>query len=312
MFWRPKNLYEYARPTLLLWKFTGLPTLKTDTTTNKVIVLQTSVLCCVATFLLTSKFIVFLMFYAFENTLKSMMTVNELVSIFTQNVGFVGTAYLRKGKIAVLFTQIFGTETRIRQFCWNKFNYEDISQHLTLVVAVKTILVLVIIVLDFSFMITEPKEYAFRYCFYGGFIYYFVSDLTILFFLASVEKLYSEFEKQLQQQQVVSLSELNEIVESHKLLRRLAQSVSNEMQYFLLPKFLNDFFLIASDVFYGATTTIHLSYSLGSALAMTTALSLWMVLIFHSIITITYLFDKISEQVTKLLKNYNYNLGLKQ
>ena len=297
MFWRPKNLYEYARPTLLMWKFTGLPTFKTDPKTNEVIVLQTSVLCSVAIFVLTSKFITFTTFYGFENTVESMMTVNEFVSICCYNVGFIGTAYLRKRKMALLFTKTYLTEVRIRQFCSNKFSYEDISNHLTLVAAIKMISGLVAAVLDFNFMIAETKDYAFRYCFYGGFIYYFVSDLTIFFFLTSVEKLYSEFEKKLQQQQLVSRSELTEIVEIHTLLRRLAQRMSNEMQYFLLPKFINDFCLIASDVFYGATTIIHLSYSLGSTLAITTALSVWMVIIFHSIVTITYLFDKISEQV---------------
>ena len=115
MFWQPKNLYEYATPILVLWKFTGLPTFKLDTKTNKIIALQTSVLCCAAIFLLTSNFFVYVRFHGVENTMKNYLTVDEFVAIITQNLSFICAAYLRKGKITVLFTHIYLIEMRIRQ-----------------------------------------------------------------------------------------------------------------------------------------------------------------------------------------------------
>ncbi|KAJ3667033.1 hypothetical protein Zmor_002443 [Zophobas morio] len=316
MFWQPRNLYEYAIPTLALWKFTGLPTFKIDKTTYKVTTTPTSFLCCVAICLLSSNFFVYIKFYGFENTIKSMITVYEFASILTQNVGFVCTAYLRKDKMAILFTKLYLSDTRIRQFCSNKFGYADISWHFILAAAIKISSPVLAGVVDLKFMIAEPKDYAFRYCLYSGCIYYVVSDLTTFFYLTSVKKLYSELEKKLQQQQqqqqFVSRSELHEIVEIHNLLRNLAQSVSNEMQSFLLIKFLNDFFLVASDVFFGTSATIYMSDSFGSALAMTTAISGWMLLISHSIITTTYLFDKISEQdllTSELIKDIAKNVS---
>lgn len=300
MVWEPQNTLEYTIPLLKIWKYSCLPIYDYNLD-HKSVALKKSFFVFVAIIFLVVNVSIYNFLYDFRQSLKDWLSLCQIIGTIIQNGIFVFSAYLNKDKIPVLLSKCLAVEKKINGLSQYESNFTKKGKHFIKILIMKGVISVIMLTVDFNYLVKNLNDYVFRYCLYSGFILYGVSEITILVLSDPLKKFYQDFIHIIKNE---TISKPKETVEIFLMLYELSQNTFSIIQWFILVKIVTDFFYTTTDLFYGTALTFESSTSIFSALLIFSIILLWFLSIAQSLINISFTFGKIAEQV--LNTNYGF------
>jgi hypothetical protein len=295
MKWCPKNLHDFTLLLLKIWKYTAFPTYTLEKINSQSVwqvVVKKSNFQFYALIFVVGDIILYVKYRGIDYSVISFTALLQLVTTCIYNISIITIFYIKRVKLATLLTNIFSMEGYASELIHN-FNCDDVTRYLIKYAVAKFCTILIIFFGDFMYLVQNTKDLIFRGCFYVQWLFYYISELYLIFFPLILKKFYIEFNNYLQNGNIP----LEKAFHINLLLRKLAKKIHKLLEIVLLLKFVADSFSATNDIFFGIYSILTQGTDFISYSSIIASISVWLIMIFLNDLIITDCFVKISEQV---------------
>jgi hypothetical protein len=296
MKWYSEKLYGFILVMLKIWKYTALPTYSLEKTNNQcsspVVVKKTGFHFLILIFTL-GNIILYITYYGVDSSLKASSYFFQFCTICTYNTCLISVLHMKRKKMATLLINIFSIESHALKLFHNS-NCSDVSKYFTKYAAAKFCIIVMILYGDFYYFINNTKDLVLRVCLYSQWIFYCISELSLIFFPLILKKFYTELNDYLKNDDF----SLREAFHFISLLRKLARKINKLLETLYLFKLVTDCCLLTNDIFLGVSAVMTEKRNFASYGILIVVICVWFVTIFLHDLIVTDLLEKVLEQVS--------------
>lgn len=292
-----QNIPKVAFPVLKIWSVCGLPAYSLE---NGKFICKKSRLYLISILFLLIGFTIYLKFIGVRNRMSSLMTLIQIVSIYTQDFGLIWNVHVRRKDIECILNQILTLEKLLVQFSGTSFCSKNIVKKLWKFMIAQIILTIIVVTLTIVFLGYNLSRIMYTCAHYGAVIFGFNFELFVFFYLLLVIELYSQFNSAIQIK-TTNTTEVMEhcfksILQIYMLLYSTCTNFNQVLQKLILLKIFTDFLLAITTLYVGLYALVFVK-TMVARICVMTATTACIVLILMADFCMAYFVEELIKQV---------------